>query len=445
MGDSLGKWLNGWEIDSTVNALTKYDVEIIEFDADDTNILLRLDKARQSPDAIGFLTDIYKNPVTRLRPDILVEANDSVSTIVPLLAREMNIPYLKFNTATGELDEEARGHSVTNKRAVIVTDIIENGESIMPVYRACKKRRLNIGPMVALLDMANGWRRDFEKFQVDMPVWSGMSIDDMRRCLIDHGYIDNYQVNGGEISPVIFSLEGKKWDNAMHVARSLRPMNCMYKVSDHVVEYSCADIVGYLGIYGPVIVDLNISHTPEVTGDICTRLKKYNPWAVTVNGFGGEKLTQVAVKSLRGADTKVLVNAVVPSLDKAELGLLFGTPQVDRLIDRIAESTNSADADGIICAPEHVLPVKKRYPKMLVVASDVHSLGVALPDDEEDKNVDALQRGASYVVLDMSALDNSDITERAGELLHRYNSVLKSGGTDSVSSFRNVMKLEKKF
>ena len=443
MGESIGKWLNRWEIESTVDALTKYDVEIVEFNGEDGEILLRLDKARQSPDAIGFLTDIYKNPVTRLRPDLLVEANDSVSTIVPLLAREMGIPYLKFNTASGELDEEARGHSVTNKRAVIITDTIENAEAIMPVYRACKKRRLDIGPMIALLDMANGWRRNFDKFQVDMPVWPGMSIDDMRRSLMSQGYIER-PLEEGVVNPVIFSLEGKKWDHAMHVARSLQPLGCLYQVSDHVVEYSCADIVGYLGIYGPVIVDLNISHAPAVAGDICTRLKKYRPWAVTVDGFSGEKLTQVAVKSLRGSSTRVLVNALAPALDKAEMGLLHATPKPERLIDRIAESTNRAQADGIVCAPEHVLAIKKRYPKMLVIAADARTTGSSLPADEDDPNIDALRHGASYVVVDMSVLDSADVAARAREVLARYASVPKSGEAGGLDAFRNVMKLEKK-
>jgi len=444
MGESIGKWLNRWEIESTVDALTKYDVEIIGFNNEDGDIALRLDKARQSPDAIGFLTDIYKNPVTRLRPEILVEANDSVSTIVPLLAREMNIPYLKFNIATGELDEEARGHSVTNKRAVIVTDIIDNGEAIMPVYRACKKRRLDIGPMIALLDMGNGWRRDFEKFQVDMAVWPGMIIDDMRRSLVSQGYLDSCPTEDGALSPVIFSLEGKKWDHAMHLARSLRSLHCLFQVSDHMVEHSCADIVGYLGIYGPVIVDLNISHTPEVTGDICTRLKKYRPWAVTVDGFSGEKLTQVAVKSLRGSGARVLVNAIAPSLDKAEMGLLHGTPQPERLIDRIAESTNRAQADGIICAPEHVLAINKRYPNMLIIAADVRSSAITMPAQDEDSNIDALRHGANYVVVDMSVLENGDAVARAQEITAGYAALLKSGGADAVGSYKNVMKLEKK-
>ncbi len=115
------------------------------------------------------------------------------------------------------------GSAPFGSSAVIIDDVITDGESKIVPYRQAKEMGLRVENLVVLVDRQQGWKQKFEENSIDLSVWAGMTLHDVRKLLItDFGIMQRCAPEVEQKNPIIVALDervGKK--------RSPSPIRCV--------------------------------------------------------------------------------------------------------------------------------------------------------------------------------------------------------------------------
>ena len=137
-------WLDPSEQEEVVVCLLKY--ELAEFsnarnlptkNGETTDVYINLRNARNNPRAISAITDVFGNPLRRLKPDRFIEVPDSVSCFAGPLSISTNIPYITIRERPKEgrvLRAASIGSAPFGSTAVIFDDVVTDGESKIPAF-----------------------------------------------------------------------------------------------------------------------------------------------------------------------------------------------------------------------------------------------------------------------------------------------------------------------
>ena len=152
-----------------------------------TDVYITLRDARNTPKALKYISDLFAAPLRYLGIDRFVEVPASVSCFAGPLSIATGIPYLTIREKEKEgrvSDAKVIGQSNVGERVCIIDDVITDGESKIIPHKQCIQLGLDNRALVVLVDRQQGWQQNFAKQNIDVPVWAGMTLHDVRRHLI---------------------------------------------------------------------------------------------------------------------------------------------------------------------------------------------------------------------------------------------------------------------
>lgn len=368
-----------------------------------TDIYINLRDARDRPEAISFLAELFMEPLRRLDVQRFVEIPDSVSCFAGPLSVASNLPYL---TIRGEAKEgrvgnaKVIGHAVKGEQVCLIDDVIADGASKIVPCHECFNLGLDVLALVVLVDRQQGWKETMRILGVD--VWAGMTLHDVRRELINMGEMKQCNEAVKEQNPIIVALDGKSWDEILPIVDQLRTTGCILKVNDLLFAEGMDHLLPELSVYGRIMVDLKCHDIPNTVENTCRRLARHDVWAVTVHASGGLVMVEAAKRALMNTRTKVLVITTLTSLlDDNDCRVIY-SKTLTNTVKRLATEANNGGADGFVCPPQEVSHLKAMFPfGKIFVTPGVRSDEITTPKW-------AIENGAHYIVLGRQALNEKD-------------------------------------
>ncbi|TYC92800.1 orotidine-5'-phosphate decarboxylase [Novosphingobium sp. BW1] len=201
-------------------------------------------------------------------------------------------------------------------------------------------------------------------------------------------------------NPVYLALDVPRLDAAEALAR---------KVKDHVggiklgLEFFCAH--GHHGVREiqkvglPIFLDLKLHDIPNTVAAAMQAINTLNPAVVTIHAAGGRAMMEDA-KAAAGENTKVVAVTVLTSLDNDDLSAIGITADPMEQALRLAELSQAAGLDGIVCSGHEVGAIHKQWKDGYFVVP-----GLRLPDSKlaDQKRIvsprEARDKGASLLVI----------------------------------------------
>ena len=412
-------WLAPWEQEEVIRTLLESDAGLLKYDntrslplkmGGTTDIYVNIRDGRNDPSKLAWLAELYANPLSRLKAKRFGEVPDSVSCFAGPLSVRTGLPY----TTIREQAKEGRvskaniiGRLVREEPFLIIDDVVTDGASKIVPARTCLSAGVDLGPLIVLVDRQQGWRKKFADEKLDLEVWSGMTLHDIRRYLISHGIMERCKKDVEAKNPIIVALDGKSWDDVLPLIDQLRTTGCILKVNDLFVWEGYRNLVPDLQTYGRVMVDLKGHDIPNTLENIAKRFATNPPWAVTVHASGGEAMIKAVVKAFEGTQTKVLAVTVLTSMDDANSNEVYHRFPLEQVKD-LAAIANRAGAHGLVCSPKEAAELKALYPKFELATPGIRSPGVAKGDQERIGTPEgALEAGAKFLVMGRQILQDA--------------------------------------
>lgn len=380
--------------------LLKYGKDLPLKSGGTTDIYINLRNARSDPYAMTGITKLFEAPLRKISPNKFIEVPDSLSGVAAGLSILTEIPYITVRSAPREtIGAWRRGDSVC-----IIDDVIADGTSKIDAMTFCSNEGLFLNELIVLVDRQQ--RHNFD-------VWPGMTLHDVRRCLFELGIIHRTENS----NPIILALDGLTWSSVLPVIDKLRLSSCILKVNDLIFSEGF-ELLTELSVYGRVMVDLKCHDILNTVTNTCRKLKKYNPWAVTVHGSGGLEMIKAAQDAL-GPETEVLVITVLTSLDDEDCKKIYGC-NTKTEVKRLAAIADEAHA-GVVCSAQDVEMLRKLYPNMLLITPGIRSKGVGANDQKRVATpVQAMKNGADYIVMGRQIM-RQDPVEEVRKVLEEIN------------------------
>ncbi|MDD5627321.1 MAG: orotidine-5'-phosphate decarboxylase [Patescibacteria group bacterium] len=420
-------WLTPLEQDEVCTELLRFD--LIKWDnkrqlplksGGKTDVYINLREARSNPEALLWLSNVYSNPLRRLKPDRFVEVPDSVSCLAGVLAVQTGIPYITIREEAKQgrvAKAKVIGEANYNDLVCVIDDVITTGGSASMPYEECLASGLEILPMVVLVDRQEGWKKTFAAKNIPMEVWSGMTLHDVRKYLITHNIMQRCDPALEEKNPLIIALDGMDWETALSIMDPLRTSGCIFKVNNLLLNTGIASLIPNLQVYGRVMADLKIHDIKNTADNIVKDLQENPPWAVTVHGTGGDEMIKTVVDGLKDTPTKVLVVTVLTSIDeKTGIEIYNRLPREEVKI--LAAIAKRAGAHGLVCSPEEVKELREIYSDMTLVTPGIRSSEVG-KDDQKRTGTPAqtIADGSNHLVMGRQITQAKDPVAEVKRLL----------------------------
>ncbi|MFH0712523.1 MAG: orotidine-5'-phosphate decarboxylase [Candidatus Jorgensenbacteria bacterium] len=368
-----------------------------------TDVYVNLRDARNYPEAIAEIARAFENPLRRLGPDRFIEVPDSVSCFAGPLSVATGIPYITIRESSkaGRVAKASSiGEAPFGSSAVIFDDVVTDGASKAAPFFEAVRLGLNVQGLIVLVDRQQGWQKKFAELGIDLPVWPGMTLHDVRKILISKlGVMQRCEPGTENGNCVIVALDGKSWDETLAIVDPLRTSGVIYKANDLLAGRGIETTVSDLQVYGRVMADLKCHDIPNTVANICKRLRENPPWAVTVHASGGPEMVKAAVKMLEGTPTKVLAVTVLTSIDEKTSEEIYHRLPIEE-VRVLAKVAAEAGAHGFVCSPEEVRELKATYPGKIAVTPGIRSDGTPKDDQARISTPKvAVENGADYLVM----------------------------------------------
>lgn len=421
-------WLDPAEQEEGVETLLKYELikysngkEFVNSNGSYTDIYINLRHARSNPDALKNISHLYTNPLRRLGVDRFVEVPDSVSCFAGIISAETGIPYItvRKEPKIGRVSHSSIiGHVQFGDRLCMIDDVISDGTAKIDPYRACISAGLELKTLVVLVDREQGWREKFMKEKINLHVWSGMALHDIRRHLISTFHVmSRCDHDREEKNPLILALDGKSWQEILPIVEELRTTGCVFKVNDILFNEGAKWLLPNLSVYGRVMVDCKGHDTPNTLKNISSHLLKCPPWAVTVHGSGGEEMVRAVVDALRGTPTKVFVVTLLTSLDEKNSREIYRRIPHEEVI-ALSRIAYRAGAHGIISSPEELGMLRQLYPAMILATPGMRSDTDAKNDQKRTGTLTKTKElGANYLIVGRPVMNTPNPAKEAIRIL----------------------------
>ncbi|MBH0112894.1 orotidine-5'-phosphate decarboxylase [Novosphingobium sp. YJ-S2-02] len=201
-------------------------------------------------------------------------------------------------------------------------------------------------------------------------------------------------------NPIYLALDLPRLDAAEAMAR---------KVASHIggiklgLEFFCAH--GHHGVRElqklglPIFLDLKLHDIPNTVAAAMQAIHVLEPAIVTIHATGGRAMMEDA-KAAAGENTKVVAVTVLTSLDSDDLGAIGIKADPMEQALRLAELSQAAGLDGIVCSGHEVGAIHKQWKDGFFVVP-----GLRLPDGKhsDQKRIvsprEARDAGASVLVI----------------------------------------------
>ena len=149
----------------------------------------------------------------------------------------------------------------------------------------------------------------------------------------------------------------------------------------------------------PIFLDLKFHDIPNTVAGAMQAIHVLEPAIVTVHASGGRAMMEDA-KAAAGENTKVVAVTVLTSLDSDDLGAIGVKADPMEQALRLAELSQAAGLDGIVCSGHEVGAIHKQWKDGFFVVPGLRPAGSAAGDQKRVVTPrQARDDGASVLVI----------------------------------------------
>jgi orotidine-5'-phosphate decarboxylase len=201
-------------------------------------------------------------------------------------------------------------------------------------------------------------------------------------------------------NPIVVALDVPTLDEATELAIALSHLVGYLKIGLELFTAHGPDAVRAIAAHAPVFLDLKLHDIPNTVARTAERIAELGVSLMTVHASGGPSMIESAVRALDGSGTRLLAVTVLTSLADDELATI-GQPDAAEQVPRLALMAAKAGADGIVCAPTDVGPLRGSLPSSTLLVTPGIRPATATGDDQARIATpeQALSEGADLLVI----------------------------------------------
>jgi orotidine-5'-phosphate decarboxylase len=377
-----------------------------------TDIYISIRDARNYAEATKFLAKLYMRELLRINPNLFVEVPDAVSGIAGCLSVISSTPYITIREQEKERrvsDSKIIGNISPNDSVIILDDVITDGASKIIPYNECIKRGAKCLGLLVLVDRQQGWKEKFNEANIDIPVYAGMTLHDVRKCLFELGYLKRCAKEVEENNPIIVALDNKNMEEIIQIVDPMRTSGCILKFNDFAFEKGFEKIFEEFSIYGRIMLDLKLHDISNTILNTLERIKQYpnHPWAITIHASVGKKTLTKAVECLKDTNIKLLAITVLTDISD-DCEEIYGRSAKEQVM-AMTKMAYEAGVRGFVCSAEEVREIRKAYPDATLVTPGIRS--EEKPKDDQVRTgtpSQAINDGSDHIVMGRQILNSSD-------------------------------------
>jgi len=223
-------------------------------------------------------------------------------------------------------------------------------------------------------------------------------------------------------NPITVALDLPTAEQAVRMAQTVAPHVGAFKIGLGLLHGPGPGTIDALVRTGrPVFVDAKLHDIPSQVHSAAERLGKHGARWITAHVGGGIAMLEAAVEGLRkgaaGAECGILGVSVLTSLDSNDLERIGFQRTPGQLVGRMAKLADKAGCEGLVCSPQELHVVTQAAPSLIRVTPGIRPVDL---DDDQSRTatpVDAIERGATMLVIGRPITQAADPAEAAAEIL----------------------------
>lgn len=223
-------------------------------------------------------------------------------------------------------------------------------------------------------------------------------------------------------NPIIVALDLPTAEQAVAIAQQVSPHVGAFKIGLGLLHGpGPATIDALVRLGRPVFADAKLHDIPSQVRAAAERLGNHGARWVTAHVSGGLDMLQAAVEGLEAgagdANAGVLGVSVLTSLAKPDLERVGIQRSPGQLVGKMAKVAAAAHCEGLVCSPQELNVVAQAAPGLLRVTPGIRPTAV---DDDQARTatpIDAIERGASLLVIGRPITQAADPAAAAASIL----------------------------
>ncbi len=216
---------------------------------------------------------------------------------------------------------------------------------------------------------------------------------------------------------IIFALDVDHFEEAQQLVMELRDHVGMFKVGKQLFTHCGPKIVDFIKLKNSkVFLDLKYHDIPNTVAKAAIEAAKLGVDLLNVHASGGFSMMSEAKKALVEAGKnpdlrrpKIIAVTVLTSLDDVELKRVgFDIPVIE-LTKKLALLAKEAGLDGVVAGGSEIEMIREICGRDFLIITP----GVRIEEKKDDQKrtitpKEAIQKGASYIVLGRAVRDAAD-------------------------------------
>ncbi|MCL1123176.1 orotidine-5'-phosphate decarboxylase [Shewanella surugensis] len=206
-------------------------------------------------------------------------------------------------------------------------------------------------------------------------------------------------------TPIVVALDYDNKSEALGLIDQLDPQMCRLKIGKEMFTLFGPQLVTEIHQRGfELFLDLKFHDIPNTVAKAVTSAAELGVWMTNVHASGGLAMMQAAKKALLPYGDKaplLIAVTVLTSMSDEELILLGITCTAAEQVKRLAQLTQQAGLDGIVCSAQEARTMKSTFgDDFTLVTPGIRPAGSDKGDQHRVMTpVDAIAAGADYLVI----------------------------------------------
>lgn len=223
-------------------------------------------------------------------------------------------------------------------------------------------------------------------------------------------------------NPITVALDLPTAEQAVLMAKTVGPHVGAFKIGLGLLHGPGPGTIDALVRIGrPVFVDAKLHDIPSQVAAAAERLGKHGARWITAHVGGGNAMLEAAVEGFQtgaaGAECGILGVSVLTSLDASDLKRIGFQRTPGQLVGRMAKLAGESGCEGLVCSPQELHVVAQAAPSLMRVTPGIRSVDL---DDDQSRTatpLDAIERGATMLVIGRPITQAADPAEAAARIL----------------------------